>query len=65
MKHLRKICITIGAIGLAACSNADLYRAAQEHNQAECRKGPPADYQDCIERNSEPYEEYQRKRGEY
>ncbi len=49
-------------LGLAACSQQQVYDAVQQNRQFECQKLPGTQYEECMERYSEPYEEYERER---
>lgn len=44
------------------CSNKAVYENIQLNNRNECNKVPPSQYEECIERASKPYEEYERER---
>jgi hypothetical protein len=39
-----------------------VYDAVQQNRQFECQKLPGTQYEECMERYSEPYEEYERER---
>ena len=46
-----------------ACSHEQVYNAVQENRiQDECTKLPQAQYEECMEAYSQPYDEYERER---
>jgi len=47
---------------LASCSAEQVYNNAQGMEKSRCVNGPANDYQDCLERNSMSYEEYEAAR---
>jgi len=49
---------------LAGCSNKSIYQGIQSSNQVECTMLPPSQYEECIERSDQPYDEYERERQE-
>lgn len=51
-------------LAFAACSSKGAYDSIQLNNRIECSKLPPSQYDECIERASKPYEEYERERDE-
>lgn len=51
-------------LALQGCGSAEVYDAINENRRDACRRVPPAEYEDCMERYSEPYEDYKRKRDE-
>jgi hypothetical protein len=44
------------------CSSRAVYDNMQRNNRQECANGPPAQYDECLDRSSKSYEEYQRDR---
>ena len=54
----------IAMLAVAACSHEQVYNAIQQNQQLECQKLPGAQYDECMEQLSEPYQEYQRSREE-
>ena len=54
--------IAVGFIALSACSNQQLYTAAQDAQKVECQKYPDTRYEECMARLEKPYEEYERER---
>lgn len=57
--HLLLVCIL-----LAGCGNKAVYDNVQRNNRQECVNVPPAQYEECIQRSSQSYEEYKRDRAE-
>lgn len=57
--HLLLVCIL-----LAGCSSKAVYDNVQRNNRQECVNVPPAQYEECIQRSSQSYEEYKRDRAE-
>jgi hypothetical protein len=51
-------------LGLAACSQQQVYDAVQQNRQLECQKLPDSQYEECMKQYSEPYKEYERERQE-
>jgi len=49
---------------LSSCSNQGIYEQIQTNNRVECGKHPHSDYEDCLEENNKPYDEYERERRE-
>ena len=49
-------------IALAACSNRSIYEGVQAGNRNECLKLPPVQYDECMARSSQSFEDYQRER---
>lgn len=50
--------LIIGALG--ACTNEAIYNKVQRDNQLECQKKPAAAREECMARNSQSYESYER-----
>lgn len=59
-----KLSVLVALVFLAACSSKAVYDNIQINNRDECRKGPPSQYEECIERANKSYEEYERERKE-
>jgi hypothetical protein len=59
-----KMLVSIFALLLSGCSNKAVYDNIQINNRNECNKIPPSQYEECVDRASEPYEEYKRERAE-
>lgn len=47
---------------LSACSNKQIYDGAQYNNERECYQRPESQIDECLQQNSQPYEDYQRER---
>jgi len=47
---------------LVACSNKSIYDGMQESNRQECNKMPDYQRQQCLDENSQSYEDYKRDR---
>ena len=52
-------------IAISGCTNKQIYEATQpKYNEAECMKLPQSQYNECMQRDAETYEEYERERIE-
>ncbi|GEM_PF-525433 len=49
---------------ISACSNKSLYENIQANNQFACNNLANSQYDECMERSSVSYEEYEEKRTE-
>ena len=49
---------------IGACSNKAIYDNIQFNNRSDCAKLPTSQYDECIERASKSYDEYERERKE-
>lgn len=49
-------------INVTACSHKATYDNIRLHNIQRCIKQPPPIYDECIDRNSKTYEEYEQER---
>lgn len=61
MKNL----VFIGMLALLlmqACSNRQVYDAMQARERNECMKVPESQYQECMERTHQSYDEFKRER---
>jgi hypothetical protein len=47
---------------MQACSTKQVYDSMQYNQRLECKKAPFSEYDECIERANESYEEYKLKR---
>ena len=47
---------------MSACSSRQAYEAMQTRERNECLKVPESQYQECMERTSQSYDEYRRER---
>lgn len=45
---------------ITACSDQQIYNAAQQNRQLECQKFPDTRYEDCMAALDTPYDEYER-----
>lgn len=52
----------VALANLGACSNQQVYEAVQRNQRLECQKIPLPQQDECMEQNSESYEEYRRNR---
>ncbi len=52
------------SITLSACSKQNWYLGAQAAKQAQCMKGPDAEYENCMQQSNENYDEYKKSRDE-
>jgi hypothetical protein len=49
-------------LSLQACSSRQAYEAMQTRERNECLKVPESQYQECMERASQSYDEFNRDR---
>ncbi len=49
-------------LAISACSSRQAYEAMQTRERNECLKVPESQYQECMERTSQSYDEYRRER---
>lgn len=49
---------------LSACTNQQLYEAGQHNQQLKCQELPQNQYEECMARASESYQDYSQKRRE-
>lgn len=56
--------LTVVLALVAGCSNKDLYENIQANNQFACENVAPSQYDECMNRSSMSYEEYEAKRTE-
>lgn len=61
---MRIYLLLIFTIFVGACSNKAVYENIQSNNRNDCAKLPQSQYDECLERTSKPYEEYERERQE-
>jgi hypothetical protein len=64
MRLASGLILPLVAIFLAACSNRQVYEAAQENRKIECQKSPPGQFEACLVEHNESYESYERERKE-
>jgi hypothetical protein len=47
------------------CTNKQIYEATQpKFNEAQCMKLPQSQYDECMQRETQSYEDYERERNE-
>ena len=49
---------------LIGCSQRSVYEGVQAGNRNECYSLPPTQQEECFEKNSKSYEQYERERKE-
>jgi len=49
-------------LAISACSSRQAYEAMQTRERNECLKVPESQYQECMERASQSYDEFKRAR---
>jgi hypothetical protein len=59
---MKSIPLCLAVLFLAACSSRGFYEGVQTSNRQQCAMLPPSQYDECMERNSLSYEEYERER---
>lgn len=59
---MHKLLIMAAIFLMAGCSNKAVYDNIQINNRNECNKVPPPQYEECMERANQSYEEYERER---
>lgn len=59
-----KLSVLVVLFVFAGCSSKAVYDNFQLNNREECSKVPPPQYEECVERASKSYEEYERERKE-
>ena len=64
MKNIFILLLTYSILGLQSCSSRNAFEAANSSNELECRKLPPAEYEDCIKSYEKDYDRYQQQREE-
>jgi hypothetical protein len=62
---IKIVLFTVVLISFTGCSSKELYESIQpKHNDNECRKLPPHEYDECIKHETKSYEEYKKEREE-
>jgi hypothetical protein len=56
--------VTIFLLTQAACSHRGVYEGVQAGNRNDCLMLPPAQYDECMSRSSQSFDDYQRERQE-
>ncbi|WP_337843402.1 hypothetical protein [Rheinheimera sp.] len=65
MKWLLLVTVLCWVTGCSSYNpNKTGYENLQRNHEAECRKAPPAQYQDCMRNQGMSYEEYEKLRQE-
>jgi hypothetical protein len=59
---MKPVVLLMISLGLAACSNEQIYNAVQDSQKVECQKYPDTRYEECMKELSTPYDEYERER---
>ena len=55
--------ITVAGVMMSGCTNKQIYDATQpKYNEAECMKLPKSQYDECIRREAQSYEDYEKER---
>jgi len=52
-------CLLVFMLG---CTQRGIYETIQNNERQKCEKLPPAQYEDCMAKSSEGYDDYQRAR---
>lgn len=52
------------SITSSACSKQNWYLGAQAGKQAQCMKGPDAEYENCMQQSNGSYDEYKKNRDD-
>ena len=53
----------LSIIAISSCTNKQIYEAVQpKYDEAECSKLPRPQYEECLERETMSFEEYERER---
>lgn len=58
----RLVTIAIALLLTGACTNQQIYDAAQQNRALECQKYPDTRYEECMATVEKDYEEYERER---
>ena len=56
--------VMFSVFALLGCTNRGIYEGVQTGNRLACQEQPPSQYDECMERNSVSYDEYERTRAE-
>jgi len=64
MNKTRIMIVALVLIIMQSCSNRQMYNSIQYKQRLECQKVHPSVYEECMERNSERYDKYKKKRDE-
>ena len=55
------LCLLFAAAG---CTNQQVYEAIQNSQRVGCQGLPQGAYEECMQKHSKPYHEYERERSE-
>jgi hypothetical protein len=59
------VLVALSQIAVSGCTNKQVYEATQpKYNQAECMELPRSQFDECMNRDAETYEEYEKARSE-
>ena len=65
MSRINIVLVAFFLIAISGCTNKQIYEATQpKYNEAECMKLPQSQYEECMQRDVETYEEYEKERSE-
>lgn len=59
---MKFVIFALMALSISACTNKSLYENIQSNNQFACNNVAASQYDDCMDRSSMSYEEYEDKR---
>ncbi len=62
LKLIQGLTIALIVCVFSGCSNKEIYDNVQHNQRLECQKLPPSQYDDCMKKAEESYDEYQRKK---
>jgi hypothetical protein len=64
--NIRHLSTTIVAVVMiSGCTNKQIYESTQpKYNEAECMKLPKSQYDECMQREAQSYEDYEKERKE-
>lgn len=62
MRAFAMLCVVL--LALPGCSNRALFENAQHNHRNECQRLPPSQYDACMERARQTYDEYRKAREE-
>lgn len=61
---MKMILLLLSVSTVLGCSYRGSYDSIQASNRMQCRKLPPSQYDECMERFSTSYDDYERQRQE-
>lgn len=59
---MKMISVVLLLCAVAGCSNRMAFDTIQSSNRYQCSELPPSQYEDCIDRVSKTFEEYENER---